>query len=61
MDDAKVTSDDMAMRLITKGRRFAVTLIIEINVIIIIIILYSNIQIQSTIVFEKEDHEVIPI
>ena len=28
---------------------------------IIIIILHSNIQIQSTRVFEKEDHEVIPI
>ena len=25
-----------------------------------LIILYSNIQIQSTRVFEKEDHEVIP-
>ena len=28
---------------------------------ILIIILYSNIQIQSTRVFEKEDHEVIPM
>ena len=26
-----------------------------------VIILYSNIQIQGTRVFEKEDHEVIPI
>ena len=45
------------IKITTVGFPYSVFLIS----ILIIIILYSNIQIQSTRVFEKEDHEVIPM